>query len=84
VTDQPPSEPPAPTVEPVPASAPTVEPALASAPTVEPAPEPTAEPGSSPIDAFTSLFPESRPEIAVGAAFGGGVLVALILKRLAR
>lgn len=25
-----------------------------------------------------------RPEIAVGAAFGGGLLLALILKRLAR
>jgi hypothetical protein len=25
-----------------------------------------------------------RPELAVGAAFGGGLLLALILKRLAR
>jgi hypothetical protein len=25
-----------------------------------------------------------RPEVAVGAAFGGGLLLALILKRLAR
>jgi hypothetical protein len=27
---------------------------------------------------------DERPEIAVGAAFGGGLLFALILKRLAR
>jgi hypothetical protein len=27
---------------------------------------------------------DERPELAVGAAFGGGLLFALILKRLAR
>jgi hypothetical protein len=27
---------------------------------------------------------DERPELAVGAAFGGGLLLALILKRIAR
>ena len=40
----------------------------------------------SPADAATSPAPSAgdRPEIAVGAAFVGGLLTALILKRLAR
>lgn len=33
---------------------------------------------------FVSLFPQDRPELAAGAAFAGGVVVALILKRLGR
>ena len=32
----------------------------------------------------SSPFPADRPEIAVGAAFAGGLVFALILKRLAR
>ena len=45
---------------------------------IDPAPAwaPPAEPASE------SLF-ESRPELAVGAAFAGGLVLALILKRLA-
>jgi hypothetical protein len=31
-----------------------------------------------------SLFPADRPEVAAGAAFAGGLVLALILKRLAR
>ena len=31
-----------------------------------------------------SPFPADRPEIGVGAAFAGGLVLALILKRLAR
>jgi hypothetical protein len=42
-----------------------------------PAPEP-------PADGWMSYVPADRPEVAVGAAFAGGFLVALILKRLAR
>jgi hypothetical protein len=45
----------------------------------------------SPASADASSVPEraarvanERPEVAVGAAFGGGLLLALILKRLAR
>ena len=46
---------------------------------IDPAPAwaPPAEPASE------SLF-QSRPELAVGAAFAGGLVLALILKRLAR
>jgi hypothetical protein len=32
----------------------------------------------------TAASPSDRPEIVVGAAFAGGFLLALILKRLAR
>jgi hypothetical protein len=31
-----------------------------------------------------SLFPADRPEMAIGAAFAGGLVLALIVKRLAR
>ncbi len=48
----------------------------------------TTEPGPNPYEGappsgLSSLFPPEHPEYAVGAAFGGGVLLALILKRLA-
>jgi hypothetical protein len=33
---------------------------------------------------LAAAFPPDRPERAVGAAFAGGVVLALILKRLAR
>jgi len=39
--------------------------------------------GASVQDRAVALA-NDRPEIAVGAAFGGGLLLALILKRLAR
>ncbi len=58
-----------------------------------PAPTPppafgTTEPGpstyeSTPSGGLQSLFPPARPEYAVGAAFAGGLVLALILKRLA-
>jgi len=32
----------------------------------------------------SSQSPTERPEVAIGAAFAGGLLAALILKRLAR
>jgi hypothetical protein len=44
---------------------------------------PTAAGGSSVPDRAAAIANE-RPEVAVGAAFGGGLLLALILKRLAR
>jgi hypothetical protein len=49
----------------------------------------TTEPGPTPYEGSTSggglesLFPPERPERAVGAAFAGGFVLALILKRLA-
>jgi hypothetical protein len=47
-----------------------------------PRPQPVAAPpqtSSSPADIV-----EQRPEVAAGAAFAGGLVLALILKRLAR
>ena len=43
----------------------------------------TAAAGSSVPDRAAAIV-NDRPEVAVGAAFGGGLLLALILKRLAR
>lgn len=43
----------------------------------------TAGGGSSVPDRAAAIVNE-RPEVAVGAAFGGGLLLGLILKRLAR
>jgi hypothetical protein len=51
----------------------TEQPQPAPAP-AEPAPEPSAP----------AVGTDDRPEIGVGAAFAGGFLAALILKRLAR
>ncbi|HEY5428171.1 MAG TPA: hypothetical protein VIK04_03575 [Solirubrobacteraceae bacterium] len=41
-------------------------------------------PPASTTDSNGSPFPADRPEIAVGASFAGGLVLALILKRLAR
>ena len=62
MTDQPPSQPPAP-------------------PVTEPPPSATASAGPGGVAA---AFGPDRPERAVGAAFAGGIILALILKRLAR
>jgi hypothetical protein len=58
----------------------TDQPAPASSP-----PEPTAVPpgGSGPAAQLAAQVNE-RPEIAVGGAFAGGLVLGLILKRLAR
>jgi hypothetical protein len=73
---------PAPPVPPVPPSLPDT----ASAPPV-PAPEPApvwaAPPDAEGAGAITPAAGD-RPELAVGAAFAGGFIMALILKRLAR
>jgi hypothetical protein len=42
------------------------------------------QPQTPPPAATPEAAVEDRPELAVGAAFAGGFLVALILKRLAR
>ena len=44
---------------------------------------PGAVVSASPQQRLAAIADE-RPEVAVGAAFGGGLLLALILKRLAR
>jgi hypothetical protein len=38
---------------------------------------------SIPVQARVAALADDRPEVAVGAAFAGGLLVALILKRVA-
>ena len=43
--------------------------------------EPAQPPAPQPAPPYES---DDRPELAVGAAFAGGFLAALILKRLAR
>ena len=43
---------------------------------------PTTAGGSS-VPERAAAIANERPEVAVGAAFGGGLLLALILKRLA-
>ena len=50
--------------------------------------QPTADaaPGAAdsiPLQARVAALADDRPEVAVGAAFAGGLLVALILKRVA-
>jgi hypothetical protein len=39
---------------------------------------------SVPLQARVAALADERPEVAVGAAFAGGLLVAMILKRLGR
>ena len=51
--------------------------------------QPTADaaPGAAdsvPLQARAAALADDRPEVAMGAAFAGGLLVAMILKRLAR
>jgi hypothetical protein len=46
-----------------------------------------AAPGASPIGAYSTPAPstvDERPELLVGGAFAGGLVLALLLKRLAR
>lgn len=52
-------------------------------PPVPPAVEAGPQPSPSPVDKVTALVAE-RPEIGVGGAFVGGIVLALILKRLGR
>ena len=52
-------------------------------PPVPPAIETEPPTGPSAVDKVTALVAE-RPEIGVGGAFAGGIVLALILKRLGR
>jgi hypothetical protein len=49
-------------------------------------PVPTLPTAPAPLAPTTASggAPDERPELAVGAAFAGGIVLALILKRLAR
>jgi hypothetical protein len=46
-------------------------------------PPPAGDPGSGAASQLTARVQE-RPELAVGGAFAGGLLLGLLLKRLAR
>jgi hypothetical protein len=52
-------------------------------PPVPPVVETGPQPGPSAVDKVTALI-EQRPEVGVGGAFAGGIVFALILKRLGR
>jgi hypothetical protein len=67
---EPPPAPPAPTRPPIP-------------PPVPPVVETGPQPGPTAIEKVTALVAE-RPEVGVGGAFAGGIVFALILKRLGR
>jgi hypothetical protein len=45
---------------------------------------PSTDAGGASVPERAAALANDRPEVAVGAAFGGGLLLALILKRLAR
>jgi hypothetical protein len=83
-------EPPAAFVPPAAAEPPAaVVPPAAPEPPPPYQPPPAAEPPSFEDDSagpggLAAAFPPDRPERAVGAAFAGGMVLALILKRLAR
>ncbi|HXD65576.1 MAG TPA: hypothetical protein VNV17_13220 [Solirubrobacteraceae bacterium] len=58
-------------------------------PTASPPPPPvtdlpSGEGASTGPSGLAAVFPPENPERALGAAFGGGIVLALILKRLAR
>jgi len=68
---------------------PTVEAAALAADAIpEPAgavaPTPVAVPAAPPATTAGGGAPDERPELVVGAAFAGGLVLALFLKRLAR
>jgi hypothetical protein len=79
-----PATPPGPSAE---APAP-VPPPVTGAPPAQAPPIPGPGPAAAHVNdgplPSGSPFPADRPEIAVGAAFAGGFVLALILKRLAR
>jgi hypothetical protein len=52
--------------------------------TQPPADAPTGAADSTSLQARAAALADDRPEVALGAAFAGGLLVAMILKRLAR
>jgi hypothetical protein len=71
---------------PISAVEPAISPAPAPAPPVATPPPPFDNPSAtdSPSQNNIGGLANQRPEVAVGAAFAGGFLIALILKRLAR
>ena len=75
---------PAPSTPGVKPSAPAPESWAPGSATTPPAPALDEEASSGGLEArLQSIFPPQKPEYAVGASFAGGLVVALILKRLA-
>jgi hypothetical protein len=68
--------------DPIPTS--TGQPVAAGSPGTDGSPSAQAAPaaGGPSVTERASSIANERPEVAVGAAFGGGLLLALILKRL--
>jgi hypothetical protein len=64
----------------------TGQPIAAGSPGADGSPSAQATPagGGASLPERASSIADERPEVAVGAAFGGGLLLALLLKRLAR
>ncbi len=56
---------------------------IETSPTQITADAPTGVSDSIPLQARAAALADERPEVAVGAAFAGGLVVAMILKRLA-
>jgi hypothetical protein len=90
-------EPVPPEIEPPPVPAPDPRPAESAASFAKPsAPEPSSwsaaaepesaasEPESTDSSGGAAATVNDRPEIAIGGAFAGGFVIAMILKRLAR
>lgn len=79
----PPSEAPAPAAPALPGAS-VPPPAPVPVPPPLPAPvAPDAEPSPSPLDRVAALV-SARPEVGVGGAFVGGLVLAQILRRLGR
>ena len=53
-------------------------------PGVAPQAGPPGAADTIPLQARAAALADERPEVAVGAAFAGGLVVAMILKRLVR
>jgi hypothetical protein len=73
----------APTAPPPPA-APSPPPPAAPSPPPPVTDLPSGESTAAGPSGLAAAFPPEHPERALGAAFGGGLVLALILKRLAR
>jgi hypothetical protein len=74
-----------PGAQPLVTGTPAIAAPLGSTTTPEPAVgPPPSSPLPSPLAGASAAFPTDRPEVAIGGAFAGGLVLALILKRLAR
>jgi hypothetical protein len=86
VAPSPPAEESPTVVQPPPAEPPAAESLAAGPPAAvePPAPPPVAPPPSFATDSGPAAEPRDRPEIPIAGAFAAGLVLALILKRLAR